>query len=147
MTNLKLMALDNEDLGVISAHMQDSVFKVGDMSYVPKLGQFSLAANRFVWELSDQKDKPFERHRSALAFKRVLAVRSSGVDRRRRDEVLSLLAIRFDPKGEGPDGTIELTLAGNATIALDVECIEVQLADIGGAWETASKPSHPDEAN
>ncbi|WFU08339.1 DUF2948 family protein [Rhizobium sp. CB3090] len=147
MTNLKLMALDNEDLGVISAHMQDSVFKVSDMSYAPRLGQFSVAANRFVWELSDQKDKPFERHRSALVFKRVLAVRSSGVDRRQRDEVLSLLAIRFDPKGEGPDGTIELTLAGKATIALDVECIEVQLADIGGAWETANKPSHPDEAD
>ncbi|AVA23036.1 DUF2948 family protein [Rhizobium sp. CB3171] len=146
MTNLKLMALDNEDLGVISAHMQDSVFKVSDMSYAPRLGQFSVAANRFVWEVSDQKGKPFERHRSALVFKRVLAVRSNGVDRRQRDEVLSLLAIRFDQKGEGPDGTIELTLAGKATIALDVECIEVQLADIGGAWETANKPSHPDEA-
>jgi hypothetical protein len=74
----------------------------------------------------------------------VLAVRSTGIDRRRRDEVLSLLALRFEQKGEGPDGTVELTLAGNATIALDVECIEVQLADIGGAWETASKPDHPD---
>ncbi|MGV1766030.1 DUF2948 family protein [Rhizobium rhizogenes] len=146
MTNLKLMALDTEDLGVISAHMQDCVFKVGDMSYAPKLKQFSFAANRFVWEVSDPKSKTFERRRTALVFKRVLAVRSSGVDRRRRDEVLSLLAIRFDQKGDGPDGTIELTLAGNATIALDVECIEVQLADIGGAWETANKPSHPDEA-
>ncbi|MDE1995725.1 MAG: DUF2948 family protein [Rhizobiaceae bacterium] len=144
MTNLKLMALDTEDLAVISAHMQDSVFKVGDMSYAPKLGQFSLAANRFVWEVSEEKNKAFERHRSALVFKRVLAVRSTGVNRRQRDEVLSLLAIRFEQKGEGPDGTIELTLAGNATIALDVECIEVQLADIGGAWETAHMPTHPD---
>ena len=145
MSNLKLLALDNEDLAVISAHMQDSVFKVGDMSYSPRLGQFSLAANRFVWELSDQKGKSFERHRSALVFKRVQAVRSTGIDRRQRDEVLSLLAIRFDQKGEGPDGTIELTLAGKTTIVLEVECIEVQLADVGGAWETGSKPSHPDE--
>ncbi|WP_234893327.1 DUF2948 family protein, partial [Agrobacterium vitis] len=30
-----------------------------------------------------------------------------------------------------------------ATIALDVECIEVQLADTGGAWETTSRPRHP----
>jgi hypothetical protein len=57
--------------------------------------------------------------------------------------VLSLLAIRFEQKGEGPEGSIEVDLAGGATIALDVECIEVQLADIGGAWETASKPRHP----
>ncbi|MBB3610945.1 DUF2948 family protein [Rhizobium sp. BK602] len=146
MTNLKLLALDNEDLGVVSAHMQDSVFKVGDLSYAPKIGQFSLAANRFVWESSDRKSKAFERRRAALVFKRVQAVRSSGIDQRRRDEVLSLLAIRFEQKGEGPDGTIELTLAGKATIALDVECIEVQLADIGGAWETANRPNHPDEA-
>jgi hypothetical protein len=146
MTNLKLLALDGEDLAIISAHMQDSVFKISDMSYAPRLGQFSLAANRFIWELSDRKDQAYERRRSALVFKRVQAVRSTGIDRRRRDEVLSLLAIRFDQKGEGPDGTIELTLAAHATIALDVECIEVQLADIGGAWETASKPSHPDGA-
>jgi hypothetical protein len=144
MTTLKLLALDNEDLAIISAHMQDSVFKVGDVFYSPRLGQFSITANRFVWELSDRKDKAYERHRSALVFKRVQAVRSTGIDRRRRDEVLSLLAIRFEQKGEGPDGTVELTLAGNATIALDVECIEVQLADVGGAWETASKPDHSD---
>ena len=144
MGELKLMALDNEDLGIISAHMQDSVFKVGDMSFAPKLEQFSLAANRFVWEQSGERSKSFERRRAALVFKRVQAVRSNGVDRRNRDEVLSLLAIRFEQKGEGPDGTIELTLAGKATIALDVECIEVQLADIGGAWETPRKPSHPD---
>lgn len=144
MSDLKLMALDNEDLGVISAHMQDSVFKVGDMSFAPALGQFSLAANRFVWEQSDKRSEPYERRRAALVFKRVQAVRSNGVNQRNRDEVLSLLAIRFEQKGEGPDGTIELTLAGKATIALDVECIEVQLADIGGAWETPRKPSHPD---
>jgi len=146
MAELKLLALDGEDLAVVSAHMQDAVFKVGDMEYEPRGLQFSLAANRFDWEEADGKRKSFERHRAALVFKRVLAVRTQGIDRRRRDTVLSLLAIRFEQKGEGPDGTIELLLSGNATLALDVECIEVQLADIGGAWETASKPHHPDDA-
>jgi len=146
MADLKLLALDGDDLAVVSAHMQDAVFKVGDMSYVPRGGQFSIAANRFDWERSEDKGKPYERHRSALVFKRVQAVRSSGIDRRRSDDVLSLLAIRFTQKGEGPEGTIELALAGTASIALDVECIEVQLADVGGAWETAHLPRHP-EAN
>jgi hypothetical protein len=143
MTNLKLVALDSEDLAVISAHMQDSVFKVGDVEWSPRDQQLALAANRFVWEEAARKRKGFERHRAVLAFKRVLAVRSTGIDRQKRDDVLSLLAIRFEQKGEGPDGTVELTLSGAATIALDVECIEVQLADVGGAWETASKPRHP----
>lgn len=146
MTDLKLMALDVEDLAIISAHMQDAVFKVGDMEYVPRGLQFSLAANRFDWERSESKDASYQRHRAALVFKRVLAVRTQGVNLRRRDEVLSLLAIRFDPKGEGPDGTIELALSGKATVALDVECIEAQLADIGGAWSTTSKPHHPEDA-
>ncbi|NLS02272.1 DUF2948 family protein [Rhizobium sp. P32RR-XVIII] len=143
MTDLKLLALDNEDLAVVSAHMQDSVFKVGDMAWSPRDGQFSIAANRFVWEEAIRKRKGFERRRAALVFKRVLAVRSTGINRRRRDEVLSLLSVAFEQKGEGPEGTIELTLAGEAEIVLDVECIEAALADIGGAWETASKPRHP----
>lgn len=146
MADLKLLALDGEDLAVISAHMQDAVFKVGDMEYEPRGLQFLLAANRFDWEKSEVKARKFQRHRAALVFKRVQAVRTQGIDRRRRDAVLSLLAIRFEQKGEGPDGTIELALSGNATLALDVECIEVQLADIGGAWETTSRPNHPDDA-
>lgn len=143
MTELKLLALDTDDLGVISAHMQDAVFKVGDVRWSPSEGNFSLAANRFVWEKAGEKRKGFERHRAALVFKRVEAVRSTGIDRNRADDVLSLLAITFTRKGEGPEGLVELVLSGSATIALDVECIEVALADIGGAWETASKPRHP----
>ncbi|PDS76992.1 DUF2948 family protein [Rhizobium sp. L43] len=142
MTDLKLVALDDEDLAVVSAHMQDSVFKVGDIDWSPRDAQFALAVNRFVWEGAERKRRGFERRRAAVVFKRVLAVRSLGIDRGKRDEVLSLLALRFDQKGEGPEGTIELSLSGTASIALDVECIEVQLADIGGAWEASSKPRH-----
>lgn len=142
MTDLKLVALDDEDLAVVSAHMQDSVFKVADIDWSPRDAQFALAVNRFVWEGAERKRRGFERRRAALVFKRVLAVRSLGIDRGKRDEVLSLLALRFERKGEGPDGTIELSLSGTASIALDVECIEVQMADIGGAWEASSKPRH-----
>ncbi|NKN07340.1 DUF2948 family protein [Rhizobium laguerreae] len=142
MTDLKLVALDSEDLAIMSAHMQDSVFKVGDIDWSPRGAQFALAANRFVWEGAERKRKGFERRRAVLVFKRVLAVRSLGIDRGKRDEVLSLLALRFEQKGEGPEGAVELSLSGTASIALDVECIEVQLADIGGAWEASSKPRH-----
>ena len=143
MTELKLLALDTDDLGIISAHMQDAVFKVGDVRWSPSEKNFSLAANRFVWEEAGKRRKGFERRRPALVLKRVEAVRSSGIDRNRKDDVLSLLAVTFTQKGDGPEGTVELVLSGKATIALDVECIEVALADIGGAWETASRPRHP----
>jgi hypothetical protein len=144
MTSLKLLALDPEDLSVVSTHMQDSVFRVGDIDYTPRAKQFALEVNRFAWEQAAAGAKTFERRRALLLFKRVNAVRSVGFDRAKPDEVLSLLAIRFAQNGEGPDGTLELTLSGKATIALDVECIEAQLADTGGAWETAHKPAHKD---
>jgi hypothetical protein len=143
MTELKLLALDTDDLGIVSAHMQDAVFKLSDVQWSASEKIFSMAANRFDWEKAGEKKKGFERHRAALVLKRVEAVRSTGIDRNRKDDVLSLLAVRFMPKGEGPDGTVELLLSGGGTIALDVECIEVALADIGGAWETATRPRHP----
>lgn len=142
MDSLKLMALDAEDLGIVSAHVQDAVFKVGDASFSAKSGQFIVSVNRFVWEKADDKAKSFERRRSAIAFKRVKAARSIGINLQDREAVLSLLALNFEPNGEGPDGSIALVLAGGAEIVLDVECIEAQLADLGGAWETTLKPRH-----
>ena len=142
MDSLKLLALDAEDLSVVSAHVQDAVFKTEGLSFDARRRVFSVTLNRFVWETANG-GRRFERRRAVLAFKRVEAVRSLGIDRRKGDAVFSLLALRFLPKGEGPEGRLELLMSGEASIALDVECIEVQLADTGGAWETSLKPRHP----
>jgi hypothetical protein len=143
---LKLLALDDEDLTVISAHMQDAVFRVADVEYTPRQKHLTIAANRFDWEEADRKAKGFERSRAALCFKQVKGVRSIGIDRTAKDRVLNLLAVLFEKDGEGPDGHIELVLAGGGSILLDVDCIEVQLADTGGTWETTVKPRHPGAA-
>lgn len=145
MTGLKLLALDEDDLAIVSTYTQDSVFKVTDLAYEPSGRQFSLEANRFVWERPETGKEPNERRRALLVFKRVENVRSQGFNRADREKVLSLLALRFTKNGDGPEGTLELTLSGGGGIALDVECIEVLLADIGGAWETATRPRHPGE--
>lgn len=142
MSDLRLLAMDKDDLDIVSAHMQDSVFKAPDIAWDAKRQQFSVAVNRFVWEKSDRRAKGHERRRALLVFKRVQAVRSIGVSRGNDEVVHALLAVRFEQNGEGPDGTIELTLAGDAAISLDVECIEAQLADTGGAWETTNRPDH-----
>lgn len=143
MSGLKLLALDTDDLGILSAHLQDSVLKAGDLGFSGKTGVFTAIVNRFVWEEAKERATAFERRRALLTFKRVQAVRSMGFDRNNRDQVLALLALKFTPKGEGPEGELELVLAGGAGIVLDVECIEGQLADMGGAWETTRKPRHP----
>lgn len=143
MDSLKLLALDAEDLAVVSAHLQDAVFKTDGLAFDARQHVFSVVVNRFVWENAASRGKSFERRRAVVAFKRVNAVRSIGIDRKDTSAVFSLLAINFTPKGEGPEGTLEVVLSGNASVALDVECVEVQLADTGGAWETSLKPRHP----
>lgn len=141
---LKLAALDEEDLSIISAHVQDAVMKTGELSYQKREKRFAMVMRRFAWE----KEKPglfrrkqHERRLSAINFDRVLAVRSTGIDMTKPEEVLSLLALRFMP-GEAPSGTIELAFSGGGTIHLDVECIEARLSDLGGAWETPVRPRH-----
>lgn len=143
MDSLKLLALDAEDLAVVSAHLQDAVFKTDGLAFDARQHVFSVVVNRFVWENAAGRGKSFERRRAVVAFKRVNAVRSIGIDRKDTSAVFSLLAVNFTPKGEGPEGTLEVVLSGNASVALDVECVEVQLADTGGAWETSLKPRHP----
>lgn len=144
MDRLKLVALDEDDLAVLSACLQDAVFKTADMAFLKAGRTFTLEANRFVWEDgADTGRKTWERRRAVLAAKRVNAVRSRGIDLAAGDAVHALLALRFKPAAEAPSGTLELVLAGGASVALDVECIEMQLQDTGGAWGTEFKPRHP----
>ena len=143
MDHLKLVGLDEADLDIISAHMQDAVFKVGDIDYSPRHRQLVLTGNRFVWETADKRGKTFERRRAVLHFSQIERVRTVGIDRSRPVDVLSLLSIRFEPGAAPPSGEVELIFAGGGSIALDVECIEMQLADQGGAWETRFRPKHP----
>jgi hypothetical protein len=140
---LKLIALDADDLAVVSAHVQDAVAKVGDLAYQPDEKRFVVPMNRFVWEIDAGRfRKPHnERRNSVLHFDRVLGARATGVERDKKAEVLSLLAVRFEAAAE-PAGTIELTFAGGGAIRLDVECVEARLTDLGGAWEASSRPKH-----
>lgn len=144
---LRLIALDSEDLDVLSAHMQDAVLKIGDIGFDAKRQQFALTANRFVHENGQKDRRPrHQRRRAGLHFNRVLQVRSTGLRVEDKERVLALLAIRFIPDEAAgpPEGTIELLFAEEATIALTVECVEAQLADLGPAWETHARPRHPD---
>ncbi len=76
-----------------------------------------------------------------LRFDRVVSASRTGIDLEAAEDVLSLLALRW-VAGEAPSGWIELVFAGEAAIRLEVECIEVQLSDLGASWSTASRPDH-----
>jgi len=138
---LKLVALDEEDLAIVSAHAQDAVAKVADLAWLPRERRFVLTMNRFAWERGAAAAPAGERRRSVLSFDRVAAVRSHGIARGDGAAVLSLLAVTFEP-GDAPAGTVVLAFAGGGTLRLSVECIEARLADVGGAWAAVRRPLH-----
>ena len=137
MPDLKLLALDSEDLDVISATTQDAVVRVADMGFAKADRRFALLMNRFAWEEADKG----HRKRAALHFERVDAVKVSGIDTNAREGVLELLAVRFEDV-DGAGGVVELDFAGGGTVRLEVECLEARLQDLGAAWAAKLKPEH-----
>ncbi len=145
---LKLMALDEDDLQVMSAHLQDAVLRIGDIAYVPSEKRFAMVANRFDWESASdgnsRKKKGFQRRRSAMRFDRVLGAQLQGIDLKAKNAVLELLAIQFE-ETDKPEGHVTLVFAGGGAIRLHVECIEAEMRDMGPVWETKLKPEHEDD--
>ncbi len=140
MTDLKLIALDTEDLEIVSAHAQDAVIRVADMGYARRDQRFALLMNRFDWE-SDKPRSRGLRKRSALHFSGVTHVAYTGFDPAAPEGVVELLAIVFKP-GEAPAGIVELRFAGGGTVRLTVDYLEARLADLGAAWAASAKPNH-----
>jgi len=140
-TDLKLLALDTEDLAVLSAHVQDAVLKVGDIHWRASEKRLVLALNRFVWERAERPGEPMERRRAALHFDRVTSVQALRLRPDLPETVLELLALRWQD-GDAPAGRVELVFAGGAALRLEVECLEAGLADLGAAWATTCCPKH-----
>lgn len=143
---LRLMAVDEGDVQVIAALVQDAVFPIPEMKWEASRRRFSLLINRFRWEdkpVAERRGRDFERVQSVLAFDDVLAVKSQGIDRSDKDVVLSLLTMTFEPAEDGA-GRIELMLAGDGAIALEVEAINMVLQDVTRPFVAPSRkaPGH-----
>ena len=136
---LRLLAEDEDDLAVISAALQDAIAKVGDIEWDAKGRRFTLALNRYLWEVPG--GLLGNRVRAGLQFGSVLAVKSRNLRRDPPDAVIELLAVRFEA-GEAPGGAIRLAFAGGGDLELTVECVDAALADISAPWPTSSTPAH-----
>jgi hypothetical protein len=142
MDQLKLAALDAEDLEVLSAHLQDAVLTVGDIRYLPKERKAIFVVNRFVWDkAADKRSGEHERRRAALAITQVTSMKASRIRQEAKGAVLELLAVTFE-EGDAPAGRIRLEFAGGGSVLLEVDCIEAQLGDLGAAWGTPNRPAH-----
>src|SRR5262249_8894413 len=138
---LKLLAEDPADLDVLGAAAQDALVRAGDLAYDPKARRFSALINRFRWEKADGIG-PYERVQAGLSFEGVLAVRSRHLRRDAPDALASILSLGFQAGEEPPGGIVRIVFAGGGEIALDVECLDAVLVDLGEAWATPRKPDH-----
>lgn len=143
MDMLKFVVLDEEDLEVVSAHVQDAVVKVADVHWRPQEKRLIVGLNRFDWEGAQTKKPQFRRRWAALRFERVLTCKCRQVDPAGKDAVLNLLAVEF-AEADAPAGVVTLIFSGGAALRLEVECLEAELADLGPTWTAAGCPSHPD---
>jgi len=141
MTDLKLIALDAEDLDVISATTQDAIVRTAEMGYAKADRRFALLMNRFAWEGGQGVGKTGIRKRAALHFDHVTSVKAAGFDPTAPEGTLELLTIRFTETA-APSGHVDLAFAGGGTVRLEVDVLEARLADLGAAWAASSKPAH-----
>jgi Protein of unknown function (DUF2948) len=148
---LKLVALDKDDIEVISAHVQDSLVKVADIFWRPSEHRFVMALNRFDWMSAAElaagtvvrtAARPeYRRCRTALRFERVLACKCRNLDQTAKDAQLNLLAVEF-AVANAPAGIVSLIFSGGGVIRLEVECLEAELADLGEVSTAALRPDH-----
>lgn len=141
----KLIAMDEDDLAVISAQVQDSILRLQDIIWLPREQRLVIALNRIDWE---QEVCDLERpHRlvSALRFDRVLSCKSRNMDPASADTAIELYGIEFIP-GKNPGGSAVLLFSKGGAMRLELECLECELADLGIAPQASGlrvEPSDP----
>src|SRR5260221_700778 len=139
MEPVKFVALDRDDLEVVSTHLQDALVKVADVMWRPQERRLVVALSRFDW-LSAEGTKPeLRRCRAALRFERVKCCKCRNVNPAGKDAVLNLLAVEFcetDP----PAGIVNLIFSGGGTLRLEGECLEARLARLGRSRPPVGAP-------
>ena len=143
---LKLVALDRDDLEVVSTHLQDATVSVADVHWRPAEHRLVIGLARFDWEASLSRSPQLQRRRTALRFDRVNAIKCRNVDCKDKQAMLNLLAVEF-AETDPPGGVVTLIFSGGAALRLEVECLECELVDLGPVWTATCCPTHAVDAD
>ena len=141
---LRLFALDADDLAVISAHVQDARVQTSDIVWRQDEKRLVVGMSRLDWEQTLSGETRPRRLLAALRFDRVLSCKSRNIDLEAPEAALELLGIEFHP-GEAPAGSAVLMFNHGGALRLDVECLECELTDLGtddlGTADLGAEPS------
>ncbi|MBY0381255.1 MAG: DUF2948 family protein [Xanthobacteraceae bacterium] len=135
----KLIALDEDDLAVISAHVQDASVHIADIIWRPQEKRLVVGMKRIDWDQVLCGELEARRLVTALRFDRVLGCQGRKLSLDETETVRDLVGLEFHP-GKAPGGCVVLMFEGGGALRLDVECIECELADLKectGTGETA----------
>ena len=140
--NLKLIANSDDDLRVISAHLQDAIVSPSDIAHLKKNRIFLIQLNRFMWE--DVEKGVFRKNkriRTVLKFDNVMGVSSKNINQSNKSEFLDFLTIETNTM---PDKSYEIKLifSGDIIIKICTEVLDVTLDDQGTPWNSKTKPKH-----
>jgi DUF2948 family protein len=127
---LKLIALDADDLAVISTHVQDARVQTSDIVWRETEKRLVIGMNRLDWEQTLSGRTEPRRLIAALRFDRVLACKSRHMDTGKGDSALELIGIEFH-ETDAPGGRALLLFTDGSALRLDVECLECELTDLG----------------
>ena len=127
---LKLIALDADDLAVVSAHVQDARVQTADIIWRQGEKRLVVGMSRLDWEQTLSGETAPSRLIAALRFDRVLSCKSRNIDLAAPETALELLGIEFH-LGDAPSGSAVLLFNHGGALRLDVECLECQLTDLG----------------
>ena len=140
---LKLIALDADDLAVISAHVQDARVQASDIVWRQDEKRLVVGIDRLDWEQTLSGGTEPRRSIAALRFDRVLACKSRNIDLDAPETARQLLGFDFHP-GDAPGGSAVLMFSHGGALRLDVECLECELTDLGsddlGTSDLATAP-------
>ena len=140
--NLKLIAKTEEDLRVVSAHLQDAIVNVSDVANLKKNKIFLMQLNRFMWE--DVEKGVFRKNkriRTILKFENVIKAYSKNINQSKGNKFLDFLAIETYQMIDN-NYEMKIVFAGDSIIKIIAEAIEVTLDDQGDALDTKNIPKH-----
>ncbi|MAP94826.1 MAG: hypothetical protein CMK07_07740 [Ponticaulis sp.] len=144
-SSLRLMAVNKDDLSVLSAACQDGVCKPSDLVYEGRQRRFRIEFNRFRWEAGAESQKGAnQRVRSVLSFEDVTGVKVRGLPAKPSDVVLSVLSLDWVDDDEPPGGEVRILFAGDGELVIAADCLDATLLDISEPWKTRNRPEHED---
>jgi hypothetical protein len=135
---LKLRAVDDEDLAVLAAFLQDSIACVGEMAYLPEQRRFALVVCRFRWEraVKENTEPVFERVECAVTIDGVDDPKYRGFRLRERSRLMPILTVIWK------DSELQMTFGGGAALRLKADRLDLRMEDFGPCWPTTNKPEH-----